>query len=119
MKQTEKLASAHFLIKKAEMDVGTSALTGGALGSLLLALLSKGRRMGTGYRPKNAPYQMFPKIKDHPGPSPRGGKLRTNSYGSRDDKGLAILGGVAGGVGGAGAGGILAALSNALNKENS
>jgi hypothetical protein len=104
MNQIEKLASANYLIKKAEMDVGTSALTGGALGSLLLALLSKGRRMGTGYRPSKGPYTAFPKIK-------------TNSHGPMG-KDLQVLGGIAGGVGGAGAGGLLAALSNALNKEN-
>lgn len=105
MNQTEKLASANFLIKKAEMDLGTTALTGGALGSLLLALLSKGRRVGTGFRPsKNVPYQMFPKINPNSASDLR-----------RD---LTLTGGLVGGVGGAGAGGLLAALSNALNKEN-
>jgi hypothetical protein len=113
MNQIEKLASAHYLIKKAEMDVGTSALTGGALGSLLLALLSKGRRMGTGYRPSKGPYTAFPKIKT--GPSKRKFAPYNYNLGERD---LQMLGGIAGGVGGAGTGGLLAALSNTLNKEN-
>lgn len=104
MNQTEKLASAAFLIKKAEMDVGTTALTGGAIGSLLLALLGKGRRMNTGYRFKNKPTPKFPKIR------------YTGS--GLDDRDLQSAGAILGGVGGAGAGGVMAALSNALTGKS-
>lgn len=107
MNHTEKLASSIYLIKKAEMDVGNTALTGSALGALLLSLL--GRRAGAtmrGYRGPNTPPV---KLLGNPFVRPQ------TRYQDMMAKSMAIEGGILGAAAGGAGGGSLAALSNALN----
>ena len=91
------------------MDVGNTALTGSALGALILGLL--GRRAGAisrGYRSKNAPPLS---ILGNPFVAPTTDLQARNAYSG------AIYGSGLGAAAGGAGGGLLAALSNALNSN--
>lgn len=110
MNQIEKLVSASYLIKKAEMDVGNTALAGGGIGALLLGLL--GRRIGVvskSYSPRNLISLNIlgnPFIKAKTDLQARNALIGT------------LLGAKTGAKAGLAGGGLLAALSNSLNSKN-